>query len=184
MIRNFLTKKKCLFSSKLSQSTNCVLLERKKLLSKNHKKCLRLFSKDEKDIEKDIERMKAEFLGKQDFDDRDHFKVVSNKSKMPDRGIDLNLHQVKIQDPMGERDPEFERPRGVLDINNPDLSEKSGFLMIDEIQTSGFLLGDIYFPGSLLVFTHQVFLWDVAHPEDIRPHVFDFIRYIKPRPGN
>ena len=46
-----------------------------------------------------------------------------------------------------------------------------------------FTVNDIWYPGSILAFPKQVFLWDVQNAADIRPHSFDIIEFIKPTPS-
>lgn len=156
-----------------------------KLLGLSFKKQLAFFSrKEEEEIEKEIERMRVEFLSKQIHDDKQHMKVIERPGKMQDRDPRLNLQHIQIQDPLGERDPEFTRPKGILEFYNETLSPKNGSLIIEEISRSGFTIGGAKFLGSLVMFRDQIFNWDIQDAEDIRGHVFDIVKYIKPRPGN
>ncbi|EGR32129.1 hypothetical protein IMG5_095250 [Ichthyophthirius multifiliis] len=45
-----------------------------------------------------------------------------------------------------------------------------------------FSVNNVWYPGSLLIFPNQVFLWDVQTAADIKAHTLDFIEFVKPRP--
>lgn len=47
-----------------------------------------------------------------------------------------------------------------------------------------FTIGDTWYPGSILAFPKQIFMWDVQNAAEIRPHSFDIIEFIKPTPSN
>ena len=46
-----------------------------------------------------------------------------------------------------------------------------------------FTVNEVWYPGSIIAFPRQVFLWDVQTAADIRPHSFDIIDVIKPTPS-
>lgn len=46
-----------------------------------------------------------------------------------------------------------------------------------------FTVNDVWYPGSIIAFPRQVFLWDIQTAADIRPHSFDILDVIKPLPS-
>lgn len=43
-------------------------------------------------------------------------------------------------------------------------------------------MNEVWYPGSIMVFPTQIFLWDVQSAADIRAHSFDIVEFIKPFP--
>lgn len=43
-------------------------------------------------------------------------------------------------------------------------------------------MNDVWYPGSIITFPRQLFLWDVANAAEIRPHSLDLLDVIKPYP--
>jgi hypothetical protein len=50
------------------------------------------------------------------------------------------------------------------------------------MENGRFLVNDVWYQGSLILFPRQVFLWEIDHPDQIRPHSFDIVNFIKPKP--
>ena len=50
------------------------------------------------------------------------------------------------------------------------------------MENNRFLVNDVWYQGSLILFPRQVFLWEIDHPDQIRPHSFDIVNFIKPKP--
>ena len=71
------------------------------------------------------------------------------------------------------------RATGVFDFTKKNLMEK-GHQNIDEMFDNGFTINGVDYPGSVVVFPNQVFLWDVYNYEDIKPHCFEIMEQIKP----
>ena len=46
-----------------------------------------------------------------------------------------------------------------------------------------FSVNDVWYPGSIITFANQIFLWDVNSAEDIKAHTLDIIDVIKPTPS-
>ena len=46
-----------------------------------------------------------------------------------------------------------------------------------------FNVSGIEINGSVIVFPQQLLTWDIASAEDIRPHHFDILKFIKPMPS-
>ena len=60
--------------------------------------------------------------------------------------------------------------------------------ILSELQVFGlgngyFSVNDVWYPGSIITFPRQIFLWDVANAADIRPHSLDILEVIKPYPS-
>ena len=46
-----------------------------------------------------------------------------------------------------------------------------------------FSVNEVWYPGSIITFPSQIFLWDIANAAEIRPHSFDLLEFIKPFPS-
>jgi len=122
----------------------------------------------------------------QNIDNTEHFRV-QDRSKKPkmDRETELDIAQFKLTKPQEYYLNNLEkRPVGVFDFADAGLSQKSGVLRIDGFDDTGFEIGNIEFNTPLVLFSRQIFMWDVYDPADIRAHNFEIINLIKPLPGN
>ena len=61
---------------------------------------------------------------------------------------------------------------------------KFSVLQVHGLANGFFSVNDVWYPGSIILFPRQVFLWDVQTAADIRAHSFDIIEFIKPTPSN
>lgn len=43
-------------------------------------------------------------------------------------------------------------------------------------------MNEVWYPGSILAFPNQIFLWDVSSASEIRSHSLDILDVIKPYP--
>lgn len=121
-------------------------------------------------------------LQSQNIDQKEPFKVQP-RGKM-DRPTELDIAQFKLQRPNQFYDNQVEkRPKGIFDFAAPELIEKKGGIMVESFNEEGFTIGKVDFTGSLVLFRKQIFIWDVHQAEDIRPHNFEIVHLIKPRPS-
>lgn len=135
-----------------------------------------------KDYEEKKKMIEIATMKAQDIDPTEPFKVQPRK--LLDRNKELDIAQFKLQKPDEYYDNQVKsRPKGVFDFAAPELIEKKGSIMIEGFTDEGFTIGKVDFIGSLVIFRKQIFIWDVHTAEDVRPHNFEIINLIKPRPS-
>lgn len=124
-------------------------------------------------------------------DTSEPFKVQSRERPLlTDRPTRLHLRQFELlkEHEVAEH-PLLDRPKGVLDFPDRRLSQKEGrgcspgVIQITGASRHGFTISEADVNGSLVLFPRQMFTWDIASPEDIRPHHFDLLEVVKPQPS-
>mmetsp|Transcript_80699 Transcript_80699/g.94120 ORF Transcript_80699/g.94120 Transcript_80699/m.94120 type:complete len:249 (+) Transcript_80699:14-760(+) len=73
--------------------------------------------------------------------------------------------------------------RDVFEFSEDVLLKKEYMIQVFGLGNGYFSVNGVWYPGSILVFPRQIFLWDVPTAVDIRPHSLDIIDYIKPQPN-
>ena len=45
-----------------------------------------------------------------------------------------------------------------------------------------FLINHYWVNGSVIIFPHRFYMWNIAEPEEIKPHTLEIMNFVKPRP--
>lgn len=97
-----------------------------------------------------------------------------------DRDVQLKMDHYKIlKQNEVYNEKELQRAKGVLDFTELTQLEKKA-LNVEKLLENGFQLAGVQYPGAIIAFPNQVFLWDVYNCYDIRTHMFDILDVIKP----
>eukprot|EP01016_Furgasonia_blochmanni_P055391 TRINITY_DN9256_c0_g1_i5.p2 TRINITY_DN9256_c0_g1~~TRINITY_DN9256_c0_g1_i5.p2 ORF type:complete len:274 (+),score=58.25 TRINITY_DN9256_c0_g1_i5:128-949(+) len=70
----------------------------------------------------------------------------------------------------------------IFNFSEPVLNQKDYIVQVYGLSNGYFSVDDCWYPGSLILFPKQIFLWDVTSAADIRAHSFDILDVIKPYP--
>jgi hypothetical protein len=143
------------------------------------------YAKEQQELQKKKHEIEQNVIKSQIVDKTEHF-TVQDRSQRPtmDRETKLDIAQFKVSKPEEYYLTGTEkRPEGVFDFSDPTLTMKSGNLRIDGYDHNGFEIGNVHFSNPLVLFSQQIFYWDVYNPEDIRSHNFEIVNLIKPYPG-
>lgn len=97
-----------------------------------------------------------------------------------DRDVQLKMdHYKMLKETEVYNEKQITRAKGVLDFTERSQMEKS-HLNVEDMLDNGFVLNGVSYPGSIVAFANQVFLWDVFNCYDIRRHMFDVLEVMKP----
>lgn len=50
------------------------------------------------------------------------------------------------------------------------------------LQDGQFLINHYWINGSVIVFPHRYYMWNVVDPSEIKPHTLEVMNFVKPRP--
>jgi len=102
-----------------------------------------------------------------DFDEpyREHSKEDQSKWKEPGSTFDKAAFQHEFDRLRPEGDEHFDRQMKVYGLND-----------------GHFLINHYWVAGSVVVFPHRFFMWNVVEAEEIRPHSLEIMNFVKPRP--
>lgn len=56
-------------------------------------------------------------------------------------------------------------------------------MVVNGLYKNSFNVSNVEIMGGVILFPMMMFQWDVASAEDIRPHHFDILEVIKPKPS-
>lgn len=136
----------------------------------------------------DLQNKETEFIkrGNADFQGL-HVNEENIKRKqseaLKNRGLPMDNYTIKkphqFYDPKANPNP----TENVFTFHEENLLQTGGLIQIYGLASGYFTANDVWYPGSILVFPKQIFLWDVQNAADIRSHSFDIIEFIKPTPN-
>ena len=50
------------------------------------------------------------------------------------------------------------------------------------LQDGGFLINHYWINGSVIIFPHRFYMWNVIDASEIKPHTLEVMNFVKPRP--
>ena len=151
--------------------------QREKTQTDAQKPSQKLIQRKERELEQEV-------LQSQIIDKQTPYQIDPEAQLLRDRETKINIAQFNLAKPEEFYfQPGESREYGVFDFMDITLAEKPGFILIEGVYEEGFHAGGVDFKGSVIAFNKQIFTWDVANYDDIRPHTFDLIKYVKPRPS-
>lgn len=133
----------------------------------------------------EFDRLNMEEIKKQTRDTTEPFKVQPRDSKLlKDRPTKLNLKQFELlKENEMPSDSGLNRPKGVLDFMDNRFEGRPGILQVNGLFKNSINVGGINIHGGVIVLSNIFFTWDIMNASDIRPHHFDLLTFIKPRPS-
>eukprot|EP01017_Pseudomicrothorax_dubius_P033285 TRINITY_DN444_c0_g1_i1.p1 TRINITY_DN444_c0_g1~~TRINITY_DN444_c0_g1_i1.p1 ORF type:complete len:230 (+),score=64.05 TRINITY_DN444_c0_g1_i1:102-791(+) len=135
----------------------------------------------EKKNEDEERRLQTEEIKRQNKD-VEGVKVNLDRQRERQEGK-LPLDRYNIYKPSDVYTTKKKSPtENVLSFIEPTLARKKELLQIYGLGNGYFAVNDVWYPGSIIAFPQQIFLWDVTTAADIRAHSLDILEVIKPTP--
>ncbi|EAR82134.2 Hypothetical protein TTHERM_01298570 (macronuclear) [Tetrahymena thermophila SB210] len=107
------------------------------------------------------------------------------KEKLKNRETKLPIQNFQIA-----KDGQFYNPKSnvnptidVFNFSEEFLKKKQQVSQVYGLGNGYFSVNQVWYPGSVMIFPQQIFLWDVQTASDIRAHSLDFLEVVKPAPS-